>query len=276
MDPSVAAITLGGRDPSAADAFRGQYRLAALRRAADAEWAKADVLLLPSAPTIYTVEAMRADPIALNSRLGTYTNFFNLLGLSGIAVPAGFTENGLPAGVTVAAPGFADEALVPLASALHHAAGCGVGIDRGFAVPPPASPAPPGDRLALAVVGAHLDGMALNHELRDCGARLVSAARTSADYRLFLLDTVPPKPGLVREPGFEGPGIAIEIWSLPAPAFARFVERIPAPLGIGKILLDDGGSVSGFLCEAAATRHAREITAHGGWRGFVDAEMMPA
>jgi len=276
LDPSVRTITLGGAGQSAADAFRGQYRLAELRRLTEAEWAKADVLLLPTAPTIYRVEEMLADPIALNTRLGTYTNFFNLLGLSAIAVPGGFRSDGLPFGITVAAPGFCDEALVPIAEALHRAADTGAGLNRGFVVP--VSPmASPDDRLRLAVVGAHLSGMALNHELLALGATLDQRCRTSADYRLYLLPgTNPAKPGLVRESGFDGPGIEIEIWALPAEAFGRFVAAIPAPLGIGKISLSDGGTVSGFLAEADAVIGAREITSFGGWRSYIASQQAAA
>jgi allophanate hydrolase len=215
---------------------------------------------------------MLAQPITLNSRLGTYTNFFNLLDLSGIAVPAGFRADGLPGGVTLAAPSFCDEALVALAGALQHAAGCGMGIDRAAVVPAPRASAAATDHLSLAVVGAHLEGMALNHELREIGATLEARCRTAPHYRLFLLpDTVPPKPGLIREPGFAGQGIGIEVWSLTPDAFGRFVARIPGPLGIGKILMEDGRAVSGFLCEASALIDAREITEYGGWRGFVAA-----
>ncbi|WP_157218380.1 allophanate hydrolase [Flavisphingomonas formosensis] len=271
LDPSVASIILGGRTMSAADAFRGAYALEALRRRADEVWAQIDVLLLPTAPTIYRVDAMRADPIALNTRLGTYTNFFNLLNLSGIAVPAGFRSDGLPFGVTLAAPAFHDDALVPLAARMHHDAACGMGIDR-LGTPPSSvgSDLPEDGRLRLAVVGAHLSGMPLNHELTALDATLEAAAHTTGDYRLFALPgTTPPKPGLVRAPGANGPGIAIEIWSFPPAAFGRFVERIPAPLGIGKVDLATGGQVSCFLCEEAAIRGAEEITAHGGWRAYM-------
>jgi allophanate hydrolase len=270
LDPSVAGIMLGGRSVSAADAFRGQYRLAELRRRTEAEWARVDLLLLPTAPTIYRVEEMLADPIALNSRLGTYTNFFNLLGLSAVAVPAGFRSDGLPFGITLAASAFHDEALVPIAAALHHRAGTGAGINRGFNLPTPPAEVPAGDTLNLVVVGAHLSGMALNRELLALGGTLVRSAQTAPGYRLFVLPGVtPPKPGLVRAKGFEGPGIAVEVWALPVAAFARFVEAIPSPLGIGKIRLDDGSEVSGFLGEADAVRGAEEITALGGWRAYM-------
>lgn len=267
LDPSVRTITLSGVDMSAADAFRGVYALEALRRRAEAEWAKIDVMLLPTAPTTYRVDEMLADPITLNSRLGTYTNFFNLMGLSGIAVPAGFRADGLPAGVTLAGRGFQDEALLPLADKLHRLAACGSARDRS-AVPPPLVPQPDG-RLELAVVGAHLSGMVLNKELLGLGATLVAKARTTGDYRLFLLPTTPPKPGLVHAPGLGGSGIDIEIWSLDPAMFGRFVAAIPAPLGIGKVRLAEGGQVSCFLCEASALDGTTEITRFGGWRGYI-------
>ena len=272
VDPSVATITMGGSGMSAVDAFRGQYQLEALKRRAEAEWAKVDILLLPTAPTTYRVDEMLADPITLNSRLGTYTNFFNLLGLSAIAVPAGFRSDGLPFGVTLAAPGFCDAALEAVADRLHRAAARGMGRDLTAQLPTPiaAPEGVAGGRLNVAVVGAHLSGMALHHELIGLDAEPAGRARTSGDYRLFVLpDTMPPKPGLIRDPGFDGPGVAIEIWSLDPAAFGRFVEKIPAPLGIGKVTLADGGEVSCFLCAEAAVRGAAEITHFGGWRAYI-------
>jgi len=228
--------------------------------------------MLPTAPTIYRVDEMLAEPIALNSRLGTYTNFFNLLGLSAIAVPAGFRTDGLPFGVTLAGPGFCDAGLEPIADRLHRAAATGMGRDRGTQLPaaPPVFATHGDDRLDLAVVGAHLSGMALHHELIALDATLAARTRTTGDYRLYVLpDTMPPKPGLVRDPGYAGPGIDIETWSLAPAAFGRFVEKIPAPLGIGKVSLADGGIVSCFLCAEAAAREAKEITGFGGWRAYI-------
>lgn len=124
--------------------------------------------------------------------------------------------------------------------------------------------------IRIAVVGAHLSGQPLHHEIADRGATLVASTRTAPCYRLFALDTTPPKPGLVRqgagEPG--GASIEVEVWELGAGAFGDFVSRIPAPLGIGKLLLDDGSEVSGFICEPYAIEGAREITQFGGWRAF--------
>lgn len=132
------------------------------------------------------------------------------------------------------------------------------------------------DELPIAVVGAHLSGMPLNGELLQAGGRLLRAARTTAEYRLYALPgTTPPKPGLVRVPGFAGPGIELEVWSLPAAAFGHFVARIPAPLGIGKLSLDDGSSVPGFLCETYAVAEAAEVTRFGGWRGYLRQQKNP-
>ncbi|KQT53169.1 allophanate hydrolase, partial [Aureimonas sp. Leaf454] len=231
MDPVVLGIVEGARGMTAMDAFDGQYRLAAFRRAAEAEWAKVDALLLPTSPDIQTVEAMRADPVALNARFGRFTNFANFFGCAAIAVPAGFTGAGLPFGVQLVAPRDTDEALGAFASALHEAAATGGGLDRDLAPPPVAAARE--DRIEIVVVGAHLTGMPLNAELTRLGARLIGEAKTAPFYRLHALaGTVPQKPGLVRDPGFEGPGIAVEIWSLDPAGFGRFVAGIPQPLGI--------------------------------------------
>lgn len=124
--------------------------------------------------------------------------------------------------------------------------------------------------LPIVVVGAHLSGLPLNPQLTSTGGKLLRSCRTAPDYRLFALpNTTPPKPGMVREPGFAGPGLEVEVWSLPSDAFGRFVANIPAPLGVGKITLDDGSAVSGFLCEAHAVADAEEITRFGGWRAFL-------
>jgi allophanate hydrolase len=272
FDPTVRAIIAGAKGKTAVEAFKGKYRLEELRRITEAEWVKADVLLLPTSPTTYTVEAMLADPIRLNSHFGRYTNFVNLLDCAAIAVPAGFdSEDHLPAGVTLIAPAFTDDALAPLADALHRKAARGMGRDKAAVLPEASKvPAAASDMVPIVVVGAHLSGMPLNKELTGPGGKLLKTCRTAGDYKLFALpNTTPPKPGLIREPGFAGPGLAVEVWELPPTAFGQFVARIPAPLGIGKLTLDDGSSVSGFLCEAHALAGAEEITHHGGWRAYI-------
>jgi allophanate hydrolase len=259
VHPVVGQIIRGAASKSAADAYRGLYRLAELKSAAAAQWAGIDLLLLPTAGTIYTKDAVEADPIRLNTNLGYYTNFVNLMDLAAVAVPAGFRRDGLPFGVSLIGPAFSDAALLALASRYERS--------RGSSAPPPGDA--PGCIL-VAVVGAHLTGQPLNRQLTERGARLVQACRTSPEYRFYALaNTTPPKPGLLREPGFEGPGIALEIWAVPSHHFGSFVAGVPPPLGIGSVQLDTGEWVKGFICEPAAIPGATEITAHGGWTNYL-------
>ncbi|AGS24736.1 allophanate hydrolase [Rhizobium etli] len=279
FEPTVRTIIEGAKAYDAVAAFEGRYKLEALRQKTGKEWEKADLLMLPTSPTTYTVEEMLADPIVKNGHFGRYTNFVNLLDCAAIAVPAGFDADGhLPAGVTLIGPAFTDDALARFADAMHRTANAGMGKDRLSAIPE-ASRVPPADDglVPIVVVGAHLTGMPLNHELTRPGGRRIKSCRTAPDYRLFVLPgTVPPKPGLIREPGFDGKGLEVEVWNVTPEAFGRFVQNIPAPLGIGKVTLDDGSQISGFLCEAHAIEGAREITELGGWRAYVSDQMKKA
>jgi allophanate hydrolase len=272
FDPTVRTIIEGAKAYDAVAAFEGRYRLETLRQKTKVEWDTVDFLMLPTSPTTYTVEEMRADPIVKNGHFGRYTNFANLLDCAAIAIPAGFDANGhLPAGVMLVGPAFTDEALAPFADAMHRSLNAGMGKDRTAALPDASRVAPASEDLVpIVVVGAHLTGMPLNHQLTEPGGYKLKTCRTDGSYRLFALpDTVPPKPGLVRDPGFTGNGVEVEVWALPAAAFGRFVQNIPAPLGVGKITLDDGSGVSGFLCEIHAITGAQEITEFGGWRNYV-------
>jgi allophanate hydrolase len=272
FDPTVGKIIGGAARYTGVDAFNGLYRLNAIKQQIAPVWDAVDVLMLPTSPTTCTVADMLADPIVRNSQFGRYTNFVNLMGLAAIAVPGGFGSSGLPAGVTLIGPAFTDEALVPFAGAMHAAAACGMGKDRSAAVPAAAMPTVPAGWLPIAVVGAHLTGMPLNHELTKPGGVKLADMTTAPGYRLYALPgTVPPKPGLICDPAFEGTGIAVEVWALPAAAFGALVAAIPAPLGIGKVTLADGSAVSGFLCEKHALQGAQDITAYGGWRAFREA-----
>jgi allophanate hydrolase len=257
---------------SAVDAFRAIYQLEALKRAAEAQWAAMDVLLLPTAPTIYTKQAVEADPVALNSRLGYYTNFVNLMDLAAIALPAGFRSDRLPFGVSLIAPAFSDTALLALAARFLGEVSSGLAAPKrseGELASPKRSE---GGCIDVAVVGAHLTGQPLNHQLLDRGARLVRACRTSEQYRLFALrETKPPKPGLVREPGYAGRGIEVEVWSVPEDRFGGFVAGVPPPLAIGSVQLETGEWVNGFDCEPHAIAGADEITSFGGWRAYLGA-----
>jgi allophanate hydrolase len=266
MHPVVGQIIRGGASKSAADAYRGLYRLEELKRVAAAQWAAMDVLLLPTAGTIYTKDAVEADPIQLNTNLGYYTNFVNLMDLAAVAVPAGFRLDGLPFGVSLIGPAFSDAALLTLASRYERSC-------KSLDLPPggvaETTAEAPGC-IHVAVVGAHLTGQPLNRQLTERGARLVRSCRTSPEYRFYALaNTTPPKPGLVREPGFAGPGIALEIWAVPAQHFGSFVAGVPPPLGIGSVQLDTGEWVKGFICEPAAIAGATEITAFASWKNYL-------
>ena len=213
-----------------------------------------------------------ADPIGLNSRLGTYTNFVNLLELCALAVPAAMHADGTPFGITLLAPAGSDAALASIGRVFHADTGLPLGA-TGTAQPPltAASTVPAAGEIAIAVVGAHLSGMPLNAELKSFGARLLETTTTAADYRLFLLSgTSPPKPGLLRVSAGSGTAIEVEVWAHAGASFGRFVATVPPPLSIGTLRLADGRTVQGFLVEAEATRGARDISAFGGWRAFMD------
>jgi allophanate hydrolase len=267
--PVTRTIIGGGSRPSAVEAFEGQYRLAELRRTAEGEMARVDVILTPTAGTIYRVDEVEADPVALNANLGYYTNFMNLLDMAAVAVPAGFQADGLPFGVTLCGPAFAESLLLELGDRFHR---CGQLTAGATERPLPLATVSShgGESVRIAVCGAHMSGLPLNHQLTDRGGRLVTGARTAPNYRLFVLPGDPPaRPGLVRTE--EGGAIAVEIWDLPVERFGDFVEQIPAPLGIGKVELAHGAVVSGFLCESYAVEGAREITHLGGWRAYLTA-----
>ncbi len=252
LDPIVAGIIRGATRWSARDAFTATYELESLRRQAAKAWKDIDVLFLPTAPSHYRVAEVLADPVGLNSRLGTYTNFVNLLDLCAVAVPVAEKSS---FGVTFMAPAWRD---APLASIAEQ-------FVRNVAVQAPL----PADGIAVAVAGAHLSGQPLHHQLVSRGARLLKTTHTAKGYRLFALpDTTPPKPGLVRAPGFEGAGIEVEVYVLSPADFGTFVAEIPAPMGIGQVELADGSNVKGFLCEAYSLEGALDITSFGGWRGW--------
>jgi allophanate hydrolase len=256
MDPVVRGIIAGASRYTAVEAFAASYRLADVARAAEREWARMDVMVLPTAGTIYTHEAIAADPVGLNTNLGYYTNFVNLMDLAAVAVPAGVRPDGLPFGISFIGRAFSDEALLALGGRF-----CGEAPALEYSAPPGC--------VALAVVGAHLTGQPLNGQLTGCGARLMRTCRTAPGYRLYALaGTVPPKPGLVREDGFAGPGIEVEVWAVPENTFGGFVAAVPAPLGIGSAVLEDGAVVKSFICEPWAVAGAEEITGFGGWRAY--------
>jgi allophanate hydrolase len=268
MHPVVRQVISAAAKYDAVAAFDAQYRLGGFAQMARKTWESVDLLLLPTTGTIYRLDEVLADPIQLNSNLGWYTNFVNLLDLSALAVPAGFRENGLPFGVTLIAPAFYDHALLALGARLHRALGGSAGATpvRIDAQPLPVSES---RDILLAVVGAHLRGQPLNHQLTSRGARFVREARTAPCYRLYALpNTQPAKPGLVRVPGFAGPGIELEVWSLGEQAFGSFVAEVPSPMVIGSVELEDGSIVKSFLCEPWSTEGGEDVTSFGGWLAY--------
>jgi allophanate hydrolase len=271
VHPVTRQIIERGRGLSAVDAFRAFYRLAELRALCRDALAHTDILMVPTVPAAYTVAEIEADPIGLNARLGTYTNFVNLQDLAALAVPAAIAEDGTPFGVTFLAPSGHDALLASLGRMFHAGSKLPLGA---LGVPQPApSPVvnePREHEIAIAVVGAHLSGMPLNGELVALGARFLEQTTTAPDYRLYALSaSKPPKPGLLRVPMGRGAAIEVEIWAIPLSAFGRFVAAVPPPLSIGTLTLADGRAVKGFLVEAEAVTAARDISEFGGWRAFM-------
>jgi allophanate hydrolase len=271
IHPVTREITAAGSRLTAADTFAALYRLQALRRIAGRAFANIDALVLPTAPTAYSTVQVLANPVELNSRLGTYTNFVNLLDLCGLALPASIRSDDIPFGITLLAPAGHDAQLASIGRVFHADTKLAMG-SRSLPQPQLASLAsgPSGDEIAIAVVGAHLSGMALNGELKTLGGRLLEATATAPDYRLYALKgTTPPKPGMLRVEAGSGSSIQLELWALSAAGFGKFVASIPPPLSIGTIRLADGSGVKGFLVEPAAIDGARDISAFGGWRAFM-------
>ncbi|MGG7565160.1 allophanate hydrolase [Rhodovulum sp. DZ06] len=271
VHPTTRAVVGKAIGLTADDAFRGIYRLRELGRVAEEAMAGLDALCVPTIPTFYTVADLEADPITPNSNLGTYTNFVNLLDMCGIAGPAPARSDGRPGSVTFLGRKGTDGLCAALAQAMESAAGRPAGA-TGHVPPAPAAvePAAGVDEIELVVCGAHMSGLPLNHELTDRGARFLKAARTAPCYRLYALPGGPPKrPGLLRiERGGE---IEVEVWAMPLAEMGGFMKGIPAPLTIGAVALEGGGSAKGFLVEASGVQGAEDVTRHGGWRGYLAA-----
>jgi allophanate hydrolase len=263
IHPIVRAIIAAGAGTTGVQVFRGQHELQGLTRQAETLWSVIDVLVLPTAPTIYRVSELLAEPVALNSNLGLYTNFVNLLDMSAVAVPAGFRANHTGFGISLVGKAFMDRPLLDLA---HRYLNSSAAI-----MSPPLDLAPRPVSVQLAVVGAHLSGMPLHWQLSSRHARLVGATHTAAAYRLYAMaNTTPPKPALIHT-GSSGGGsaIAVEVYELDLAAFGSFVAEIPPPLAIGSVVLADGSVVKGFIAEPRATEGARDITSLGGWRAYI-------
>lgn len=267
MDPTVRGIVENGLKYSACDAWQAEYTRAELAQKINAQLSEFDALVVPTSPTIHTLAEMAQEPVRFNSQFGTYTNFTNLADLCALALPADFRDDGLPAGITLIAPAWHDLALSHFGKAWQGALNLPLGATNK---PLPESGAEKlsANHVRVAVVGAHLRGMPLNHQLTTRNAVFIEESRTAANYRLYALaNTQPAKPGLAF--ASEGQPIAVELWDIPLARFGEFVAEIPAPLGIGSLTLEDGRTVKGFICEAYALADATDITAWGGWKAWL-------
>ncbi|WP_172328478.1 allophanate hydrolase [Mangrovicoccus sp. HB161399] len=258
---------------SATDAFRAQYRFRDLKRMAEEMTEGLDMLCVPTIPGLCTLADIEAEPVAANSRLGTYTNFVNLLDMAALAVPVMPRPDGHPGNVTLIAPAGKDALLASLGRVLQ-AQLAGAPGAMGWEMPPLAEAAPEAaeDEIVVAAVGAHMSGLPLNHELTSRGGRFLEAAETAPDYRFYALAGGPPKrPGLVRcDQNGQGHSIAVELWAIPESQMGSFMKGVPSPLTIGTLTISDGRKVLGFLCESAAVPDATEISQFGGWRAFLE------
>ena len=255
IHPVTRAIICKAEGLSATDAFRGIYRLAELRRACEPLISAVDMLAVPTIPTFYTCDDLMADPVTPNSNLGTYTNFVNLLDLCALTMPTPARDDGRPGSLTLIGPAGQDAALAAVALALDGLTIAAEGV--------------PEDQIAIAVCGAHMSGLPLNHQLTELGGRFLKATSTAPCYSFHALAGGPPvRPGLVRRQT-GGASIALELWTLPKTSLGHLICQIPAPLGLGSIELEDGSRATGFLCEAAGTLGATEITSAGGWRQYL-------
>jgi allophanate hydrolase len=272
MNPVVRAIVEGAAKYRAVDVFRGIYRLKALRDICLKVFDDAEVLMVPSAPTLPTIAQVQADSLGWSRHLGKYTNFVNLLGLSALALPGGFTTTGLPAGITLVGPAGAERRLCEIGMAWQHQLDLQLGA-TGAKVPSASRPdtgrvPPDDDHVRVAVAGAHLRGQPLHAALLGWGARFVRPSRSAPNYRfLALMELDPPRAGLLHTP--EGGGaVAVEVYDLPVAGFGRLVASVAPPLAIGTVELEDGEHVKGFLCESWAASTARDVTDFGGWRAY--------
>jgi allophanate hydrolase len=266
--PVIREIIQPADKLTAVDAFKSEYQMQAYRKQTDAFFAEVDFALTPTAGTIYPMAEVLANPIQLNSNLGYYTNFMNLLDLAALAVPAGFNAKGLPWGVTVYGPAGCDRALLKLAQhylKLIDGPLGATGIARSEDAPLPSGSA---DWIPVTVCGAHLSGFPLNHQLTSRGAKLIASTTSAPNYKFYALAGGPPyRPGMVGvEEG--GAAIEVEVWAVPAAEFGSFVAGIPAPLGIGKVELADGSWCPGFICEPCGIEGATDITELGSWRNY--------
>jgi allophanate hydrolase len=265
VHPVTRGILEAGFGKLTLDAWEDFHAAAEARRLARLLIEGVDALVLPTAPGVPSLADLAAEPVAANSRLGTYTNFVNICDLAALAVPAGFRGDGRPFGVTLVGPAFSEAPLAGLGAVMHARAGLGLGALGGAVPEAPEPPALAATELPLLAIGAHMAGLPLNPQILRLGGRFLGEARTAPVYRLHDLGG---RPGMVRA-GEGGVAVAGEVWALPAAAVGPFLAEIPPPLGFGRVEMADGSRPLGFLCEAAGAAGMPDISATGGWRAYL-------
>lgn len=272
LHPVIREVLSTAKDKSAVDAFSALHRLQHLKQKTHSALSGLSCIVTPTAPRIYRIDEMLADPVNLNSNLGYYTNFMNLLDLCAVAVPSGCYSNGLPFGITLFSTALSDRRLLVIAKHIEGVGGTPPDQIESAGDQPNALTDPSNRYRRIAVCGAHMHGLPLNKQLLDLGARFYATARTSAKYRLFALAIAPPeRPGLVRDET-QGRNIELELWELPKAHWADFIANIKSPLCIGSVELEDGQWEYGFLCENYPVGNSAEITHYGGWRNYLQAK----
>lgn len=267
--PVIRTIIGAGNQSSAVDAFNAQYKLQALQQLADQQLAGVDAVATPTIGTIYKIADVEQNPIQLNSNLGYYTNFMNLLDCAAVTVPSGFYKSGVGFGVTLFHKAFSDKKLLSIAAALQQHTKFDVGSTQKPVTSNKMLSRAPSKFVDVVVCGAHLQGLPLNWQLQERGAHLLECAQSSPNYKLFALAGGPPfRPGMIRD-DTNGVAIEVEVWRVPTENFGSFVAEIPAPLGIGKVELADGRWESGFICEASGLQDAKDITEFSAWRAYI-------
>ena len=218
-----------------------------------------DALMVPTAPMHPRIDEVAADPVGVNSRMGTYSNFCNLFDLCAVAVPAG-TAGRAQFGITVLARAFEDAVAMDIAA-----------LASGDEAPVDVWPLAAAESVELVVFGAHLRGGPLAHQLTDQGARWAGEVATAPRYRMSVLPTVPAKPAITRVPdGAPGTALSGHRWLLSPAALGRFLATLPAPMQLGKAEFDDGTWRTAFGCDGAAATGA-DISAFGSWPAAIAA-----
>ncbi|MBX2847675.1 MAG: allophanate hydrolase [Acidiferrobacterales bacterium] len=272
VHPVVRDIVKQAEDKTSIETFQYEYKMQEYRMLAKQIFKQFDFLMTPTAPSTYTIEQVLKDPITLNSNMGYYTNYMNLLDLCGVAVPAGFMSNQLPFGVTFIAPAMQDQKLLSYAHLWQKT--CNRSTGAIAANPPLSDPFEVDfqENIEVAVCGAHLSGMPLNWQLTERRATLIKTSKTSQNYTMVALAGGPPeRPGLFRN-SKNGHSIEIEIWSMPSAELGSFLANIPAPLGLGKLETQSGDWVTGFICEEHGADAATDISHYGSWRSYLNSK----